>query len=165
MSDRVNIHATGVVLGRTGVLLRGPAGAGKSLLTLELIEWFTIAGNRAVLVADDRLDLAVEAGRLIMHAPPRIAGLIELRGRGIVTRPHVGMAEVGLVVDLVETLERMLEEDQFSTELLGVVVPRCPVPRHGVAGPAHQRLLVTEALRALAQGARDPALARDATFR
>ena len=35
-----NIHATGLVLDKTGLILRGVSGAGKSLLALELIdEW------------------------------------------------------------------------------------------------------------------------------
>lgn len=147
MRPRVNIHATGVVLGRTGVLLRGSSGAGKSLLALELMERFALAGDPVALVADDRLDLAAEAGRVVMHAPPEIAGLIELRGRGIVARPHVASALVGLVVDLVETLERMPAQGDLAAELLGIAVPRCPVPRRGATDSAHQILLVTEALR------------------
>ena len=34
----INIHATGLVLGEIGLILRGPPGAGKSLLALELID-------------------------------------------------------------------------------------------------------------------------------
>jgi serine kinase of HPr protein (carbohydrate metabolism regulator) len=84
-----------------------------------------------------------------MHAPEAIAGLIELRGRGIVRRPHVGMAPLHLVVDLVETLERMVEEDALLTTLEGVTVARCPVPRAGKVDSRHQLLLIREALRAL----------------
>ena len=143
---RINIHATGLVLGKTGLILRGPSGAGKSLLALELIdEW----GAEGRLVSDDRID--IEAGKtgLVMHAPKAIEGLIELRGRGIVTRPFVREAPLHLVVDLVETLERMVEEEALSVELFGVRLARCPVPRAGIVDPLHQLLLIREALRAL----------------
>ena len=55
-----------------------------------------------------------------MRAPKAIEGLIELRGRGIVNRPFVAEAPLHLVIDLVDTLERMVEEDALSTDSLGV---------------------------------------------
>jgi len=125
-----------------GLVIRGPSGAGKSLLALSLIEW-----DAALLVADDRVDITEAAGRLVMRAPPRLAGLIELRGRGIVSRLHLPEAELRLVVDLVDGLERMPEEAKFTTDLFGHALPRAPVPRAGIADLAHQRLLVLEAIR------------------
>ncbi|HTJ58124.1 MAG TPA: hypothetical protein VL418_11225 [Devosiaceae bacterium] len=142
----LNIHATGLVLDGVGVLLRGPSGAGKSLLALELIERQALRGGVGQLVADDRVDLSAEDGRLLMHTPPAIAGLIELRGWGIVGRPYIESATVDLVVDLVDALARMLEPEELETDLLGVTLPRCPVPRRGVIDSAHQLLLVGEAL-------------------
>ncbi|MBN9308933.1 MAG: hypothetical protein J0I99_03330 [Devosia sp.] len=150
MSERHNIHATGIVLDGLGVILRGPPGAGKSLLALDLLDTWEARGREAKLVSDDRVEIVVEDGRLAMHPAPNIAGLIELRGRGIVSRPHVEAAGVDLVIDLVDTLERMLEEDALVTELFGIAVPRAPVPRAGVVDGRHQGLLVREALRALA---------------
>ena len=82
--------------------------------------------------------------------PKAIEGLIELRGRGIVSRPFAAKAPLHLVVDLVETLERMVEEDALGTTLEGVSVARCPVPRAGKVDSRHQLLLIREALRALA---------------
>ena len=149
MSNLVNIHATGLVLGKHGVILRGPSGAGKSLLALELLAQFEARGNKAMLVSDDRVDIEKQGDGLIMHAPAHIAGLIELRGRGIVQRPHVGSAPLHLVVDFVDTLERMVEEEALFTELEGVRLARAPVPRRGVVDPLHQLLLVLEALRDL----------------
>jgi serine kinase of HPr protein (carbohydrate metabolism regulator) len=149
MSDLVNIHATGLVLGQHGLILRGPSGTGKSLLALELLAQFQARGDKAMLVSDDRVDLEKRGAGLIMHAPPSIAGLIELRGRGIVRRPHLASAPLHLVVDLVETLERMVEEEALFTELEGVRLARAPVPKRGVVDPMHQLLLVMEALREL----------------
>ena len=74
---------------------------------------------------------------------------MELRGRGIVRRPFVSAAPLHLVDDLVEGHERMVEEDALMTELEGVRVARCPVPRAGVVDSRHQLLLIREALRAL----------------
>lgn len=149
MTARHNVHATGLVLGTTGVLLRGPSGAGKSLLALELIDEWEARGLSAKLVADDRLDLVPDGRGLVMHAPQAIAGLIELRGRGIVSRPFVASAPVGLVVDLVDSLERMVEEDALVTVLLGIAIARCPVPRAGIIDSRHQVILIREGLRAL----------------
>jgi HPr kinase/phosphorylase len=148
--DRLNVHATGLVLGDIGVVLRGPSGAGKSLLALELLDRQAMLGEDGFLVSDDRIDLMLEQGSIIMHAPSAIAGLIELRGRGIVSRPFREQAPLHLVVDLVDDLVRMVEEDALQTDLLGVTVPLCPVPRRGVVDSAHQLLLVGEALRSLA---------------
>jgi serine kinase of HPr protein (carbohydrate metabolism regulator) len=144
-----NIHATGLVLDGVGLILRGPSGAGKSLLALELLDEWEARGRLAWLVSDDRVDLVAGVMGLTMRAPERIAGLAELRGRGIVSRPHLAEAPLHLVVDLVDTLERMVEEDALTTELFGVTLPRAPVPRNGVIDARHQLLLIREALRAL----------------
>ena len=149
MIDTHNIHGTALVLDGIGVLLRGPSGAGKSLLALELIDEWETRGKAAKLVSDDRVDLVVGGKTLTLRAPKSIEGLAELRGRGIVSRPFVAEAPLHLVIDLVETLERMLEEDALSTELFGVTVPRAPVPRNGVIDARHQLLLVREAIRAV----------------
>jgi serine kinase of HPr protein (carbohydrate metabolism regulator) len=146
---RTNIHATGLVLGKTGMILRGPSGAGKSILALELIDEWEARGLDAKLVSDDRIDVEASGGRLTMHAPKAIEGLVELRGRGIVSRPFVAKSTVHLVVDLVDTLERMVEEDALVTVLQGVTLARCPVPRVGVVDSRHQVLLIREALRTL----------------
>jgi serine kinase of HPr protein (carbohydrate metabolism regulator) len=146
---RTNVHATGLVLGTTGMILRGPSGAGKSLLALELIDEWEMRGETAKLVSDDRIDIEASKTGLVMHAPKAIEGLVELRGRGIVSRPFVAKADVHLVVDLVDTLERMVEEDELVTELDGITLARCPVPKAGIVDSRHQVLLIREALRAL----------------
>ena len=52
------------------------------------------------------------------------------------------------MIDLVETLDRMVEEDELTVELFGVKLARAPVPRNGVIDARHQLLLVREAIRA-----------------
>lgn len=144
-----NIHATGLVLGETGLILRGPSGAGKSLLALTLLDHFEARNQPAFLVSDDRIDIAAVDGGLIMSAPKAIEGLIELRGRGIVRRPFRPSAPLHLVVDLVDHYERLVEENELRTELLGVSLARCPVPRLGLIDLTHQGLLIREAINAL----------------
>jgi serine kinase of HPr protein (carbohydrate metabolism regulator) len=147
--SRTNIHATGLVLGKIGLILRGVPGAGKSILALELLDEWELRGAPAKLVSDDRIDIEATSGGLVMHAPRAIEGLIELRGRGIVARPFVRRAPLHLVIDLVDSLERMVEEDALVTTLEGIALARCPVPRAGTVDSRHQVLLIREALRAL----------------
>jgi serine kinase of HPr protein (carbohydrate metabolism regulator) len=149
MNDSQNLHATGIVVQGMGLLIRGRAGAGKSLLALELLRNGALRGEKVLLVADDQLFVRAVTGGLEMEAPAEIAGKIELRGRGIVYRSHVGRSRVHLVVDLVDKLERMPEESQFSTRIKDIEIARCPVPERTLIDPGHQILLVEEAMASL----------------
>lgn len=149
MTNTHNIHGTALVLDGVGLLIRGPSGAGKSLLALELLDEWETRSKTAKLVSDDRVDVVSDGKTLMIRAPKAIEGLAELRGRGIVSRPFVAEARLHLVVDLVETLERMVEEDELAVELFGVKLPRAPVPKNGVVDARHQLLLVREAIRAV----------------
>ncbi|MGV8831678.1 MAG: HPr kinase/phosphorylase [Devosia sp.] len=149
MSKSENVHGTGLLLGSTGVLLRGPSGAGKSVLALTLLDRWALRGLPAFLVSDDRVDLVRTKQKVTMQAPAQMAGLIELRGRGIVSRPHQSSVSLNLIIDMVPDMVRMLEEDAFVTEIAGVTLPRAPVPYGNVISLGHQVLLVTEAMSAL----------------
>ncbi|GBQ66713.1 HPr kinase [Ameyamaea chiangmaiensis NBRC 103196] len=82
-------HASCAARGGAGVLLCGPPGSGKSDLLLRLLD----AGYE--LVADDRVIL--DGGRAC--APEALAGILEIRGIGLVRRPFRPSARVALVVD------------------------------------------------------------------
>lgn len=151
-TESENVHGTGLVVDGKGILLRGPSGAGKSLLALELLEDCALRGVPGFLIADDRIDITRDADGLVMSAPDAIAGLIELRGRGIVTRPHQQSGRLHLVVDVIGELVRMVEEEDMVTELAGVTLARCPIPERQLTDGPHQRLLVWEALRAVDTG-------------
>lgn len=123
MSAAATIHASAALVDGTGVLVRGPAGAGKSSLILALI-LADRGANR--LVADDRVALSVAAGRLYASPPASLAGLIELRGHGIVRLPYVPMQPIGLIVDFVaqEALARIPEPGERWARLNGIELPR-----------------------------------------
>lgn len=149
MNQAFNVHGTAIVLGETGVLLRGPSGSGKSVLALCLLGRWEMRGLPAFLVADDRVEITPVNGHLLMHTPKTIAGLIELRGRGVVQRPYRDGVQLGLIVDLVPELIRMPEAEALQTELAGVTLARTPVPDSRTIGVEHQMLLVAAAINAL----------------
>lgn len=149
MGSPLNIHGTGLVMDGVGVLLRGASGAGKSLLALELLDDAEVRGQKASLVADDRLNVSVRDGKLMMAAPAAITGMIELRGRGIIDTPYVASARLHLVVDLVDDLQRFVEPEVLTAELCGVVLARCPIPNRATIDSAHQKLLLRAAIKAL----------------
>ena len=111
------VHATCVSLYGAGLIIRGPSGAGKSDLALRLID------RGARLVADDRVDLLVSDNSVIARAPETLAGLLEIRGLGILRVPVLEATVVRLVVDLVshENVPRL--PDRRMTDLIGMDVP------------------------------------------
>jgi serine kinase of HPr protein (carbohydrate metabolism regulator) len=121
------IHASAVLVGARAVLIRGPSGAGKSRLALELIEAPRQGGVRfARLVGDDRVHVDAAGGRLLVRPAPSLAGLIELRGLGILRRDHEACAVVGLVVDLDAADAQRLPERRDAV-IEGIALPRLPV--------------------------------------
>lgn len=139
------VHATCVALqaGKSwrGVLLRGPSGAGKSDLALRLIE----AGAR--LVADDQTALIRQGKSLVGSPPGTLAGLLEVRGIGIV---KVGRARllarvpIALLVDLVspDQIERM--PDRARETLLDIDLPVVKLAPFEASAPAKLRLALMQ---------------------
>ncbi len=123
ISTAQTIHANALLIGAQGVLLRGPAGAGKSALTLDLIAEAQGRGMFARLIADDRVRLAERHGRLIARPHPAIAGAIEMRGVGLIRCAHEPAGVIRLVVDLVAEAARLPEPDALATQLCGVTLP------------------------------------------
>ena len=89
------VHASCVAIDGTGVLLCGPSGSGKSDLALRLLD------GGAQLVADDRTDLTGRDGGVWATSPAEIAGLIEVRGVGVLRLDAIDGIGLGLVVNLV----------------------------------------------------------------
>ncbi|HZP19401.1 MAG TPA: serine/threonine protein kinase [Bauldia sp.] len=132
------VHATAALVGGRGVLIRGASGSGKSSLLLALIDR---APAECRLVADDRVELSVEDGRLVARAPEAIAGLFEIRGLGIVRRDHVSPADVDLVVDLKPLAEcpRLPSDEEKRIVLEGVALPRLILPANAADGAVRVR--------------------------
>ena len=131
-------HATCIAIEGEAVLLRGPSGSGKSDLALRLID----AG--ATLVADDQVQLRRGDGRLIASPPAALAGLLEVRGIGILRLHHLAEAPVRLVADLVagDDVERMPEVE--AVEIAGVELPRIHLAPFEASAAAKLRLAARE---------------------
>ncbi len=122
------IHASCVIIGEAGVLIRGPSGSGKSRLALELIREARAAGRFSRLVSDDRTVIDLIHGRLIARAHPTIAGLIEQRGLGLTPVPHESAGLIRLVVDLVaDEPARLPEPEDLIERLCGLTLQRLPL--------------------------------------
>lgn len=94
------IHATSLYLPDpgAGVLLCGPSGAGKSDLALRMVD------GGARLISDDYTALADRDGALRASAPENIAGLLEVRGLGVIKLDETQLepsAPLHLFVELV----------------------------------------------------------------
>jgi len=141
VDGRVNLHATALVAGASGVLVFGPSGAGKSSLALATVDLARLRGRFAALVADDRVWVSPVAGRLVAEAPAAIAGLVEIRGCGPVPSPHEPRAVIDRVVRLVDAAEAPRVADEAATEtILGISLPRLDLAARESAGGARALL-------------------------
>lgn len=121
------VHASCVALPAVsgpaaGVLIVGPSGAGKSGLALELMAF------GALLVADDRTELAATPAGLVASAPPGLPPLIEARGIGLIPVRRLASCVLRLVVDLGQHEAERLPPPRRRT-FLGHELPLC----HAVA--------------------------------
>lgn len=93
----MQIHGSCACRSGEGVLLIGAPGAGKSDLVLRLL------ARGFDLVADDRVDIVDGMAR----PAPELAGLLEVRGLGIVRLGYVATARLALVVELDNAATRL----------------------------------------------------------
>jgi serine kinase of HPr protein (carbohydrate metabolism regulator) len=130
-AETPTVHASAVLAGSRAVLIRGPAGAGKSQLALALLQAADTGLLRfARLVGDDRVHLEARHGRLLVRPAAALAGLIEVRGLGVRQLEYEPVAVVGLLVDLAdEDAERIPTASEAV--LLGVPVRRLALPSGG----------------------------------
>ena len=128
------LHATTIAIGGRAVLLCGPSGGGKSDLALRLID------RGAMLVSDDQTIVTRIDDRLIASAPATIAGLIEVRGIGIVPLPHVDGVPLALRVTLGPDVVRMPEAAAY--DILGLPLPDHYVDAMTASAPIKIELLL-----------------------
>lgn len=119
-----------LVIGTSGVLVRGRSGAGKTTLSNMLIELAKAKGNLGSLVSDDYTTLINQGDRLVGRAAPNIIGQIEVRGFGVVETPYMGPTCIDLVVDLVEddAIDRLPEKPLGKVDISGIYIAylKCP---------------------------------------
>lgn len=92
MQAAVNIHGTAIVIGSTGLIFLGPSGWGKSMLAFTCLTQAKRLNLFSALVADDQVFLSRKNSQIMADCPPTLAGLIELRGTGIVRHSYISQA-------------------------------------------------------------------------
>jgi HPr kinase/phosphorylase len=97
MSGQQCMHGSCASKNDDAVLVVGPPGSGKSDLVLRLL------ARGFELVADDQV--RIQEG--VVSCPPELAGLLEVRGLGIMRLPHRPTARLALIVDLAEMADRL----------------------------------------------------------
>jgi len=112
-----DLHGSAVAAGEHALLITGAAGTGKTTLALEMI------ALGAELVADDRVGAWPDsAGRLWLSAPANIAGLVEIRGFGLVRLAARPRAALKLIADLDHSETERLPPRRHR-ELSGIACP------------------------------------------
>jgi HPr kinase/phosphorylase len=91
------LHGSCACRNGEAVLMIGPPGSGKSDLLLRLLS------RGFDLVADDQVD--VTDG--VASAPTALAGLLEVRGLGIMRLPYTRQARLVMVLELGSVVERL----------------------------------------------------------
>lgn len=139
------LHGACIALDGAGVLIRGPSGSGKSSLALLLA-----SAADGALVADDRVAVDVRGGEVIALPHPSLAGLVEVRGQGILSAADLGVVvlpevRLRLIVDLVGEGNRM-PDAPVDAEISGLHLPRLVLDR-GVRAAGLASLLIRAALR------------------
>ena len=125
-------HATCIVIGEAGVLIRGASGSGKSALARALMTMARRLSLNARLVGDDRVFLEAAAGRLLARPHAAISGRLEARGMGILTAPAEPACVVRLVADLIAGQpDRLPDLINQTAALEGVSVPRLVLSQEG----------------------------------
>jgi HPr kinase/phosphorylase len=105
------LHGTCVARDGAGVLILGPSGSGKSDLALRLLD------RGFGLVADDQVELRDG----IASPPEALAGLLEVRGLGIVRLPYLPTVKLKLVIALTDNSDRLPRPEKHPALNLPVV--------------------------------------------
>lgn len=117
-----------------GVLIRGESGMGKSEIALELIK------RGHLIVADDRVDCFRIHNKIVGKAPELLAGMLEIRGIGIINVAR--MYGVSSVLPKVEvnfevclekwqtgvSYDRVGIEEKKYDSILGLDIPKIVIP-------------------------------------
>ncbi|GEO86564.1 MULTISPECIES: HPr kinase/phosphorylase [Alphaproteobacteria] len=131
MSGRgVNIHATAIVVGTTGLVFIGPSGSGKSMLAFDCLCEARLHGQFAALVADDQVFISRFGTHVVASRPETIKDLIELRHGGIARIASIPRALLHYaVVPVIRGEAKRLPPEKARETLFGEVsLPALHVP-------------------------------------
>ncbi len=133
-AERFNLHATAIVVQNTGILFTGPSGSGKSELAFSFLTEAERCGLPAALIADDQIFVYREGETIIAERPEAIAGLLELRGSGIVSLKSIARAPLYFAVTTVVSPEnpRLPEDNEMLSLPCGGQLPLLRIPLSSV---------------------------------
>lgn len=142
------VNGTAVAWRGQGVLILGPTGAGKSDLTLRLID----AG--ATLIADDLVELKRAGGALLLsfpaEGPAELKGKMEVKGLGIMSVPAAPPeVPLALVVRSTPPAEVELIPESLESEWLGLQVTTIGIGLLEPSAPAKVRLALAKLTRSI----------------
>ncbi|MCC2602925.1 HPr kinase/phosphorylase [Sphingopyxis yananensis] len=128
-----NIHASCVAMPAPsgawlGILLLGPSGVGKSDLALRLID------RGAMLVADDRCDIWHDGDNLWASAPKILAGMLEVRGLGVLPHAFLPSVSLSLAVSLQSGYDRF-PMDRMHSLVAGHPLPSMTLDPFEISAP------------------------------
>lgn len=137
----LRIDGVAVEIDSQAVLLRGPSGSGRSDLALRLID------EGARLISDEQVELHREGDRLLIGVPnvmpAELRGVIEARGLGLVSVPHVDrLLPLAWVIDMADAAEIERMPAAESAEFMGIAAPLLKLDPFAVSATAKLRLAV-----------------------
>lgn len=121
-------HASCVAIHGAGIMISGPSGAGKSDLALRLID------RGASLIGDDYIEIHLEDGQILLRAPEKIAGKIEVRSLGIFDCEHVSNIPLKLQILLKRETERFPFDNQTET-IMTMAIPTITINPEEASAP------------------------------
>ncbi|MCP5381082.1 MAG: HPr kinase/phosphatase C-terminal domain-containing protein [Kordiimonadaceae bacterium] len=130
------LHASCVEFEGKGIIIFGPSGSGKSDLALRLID------SGARLVSDDYVNVDEDAGILFAHPAPNIAGMIEVRGVGLIKLGYKKSAKLDLALELTPEKEIERLPKALFYELDGAKIPLYKIDAFSGSAVAKIRLML-----------------------
>lgn len=129
MNERGSIvmQATSVAIAGRALMIEGPPGSGKSSLALALID------RGAQLIGDDAVTLSCVGATIMVAPPPNIAGLIEVRGIGLIKVPLARPALLALILTLGGPHGDRLPDKPAQRSIMGCTIPALPFDPGSIA--------------------------------
>lgn len=135
-------HASCVAVHGAGIMISGPSGSGKSDLALRLID------RGATLISDDYVELNQSEDQILLNAPAKIAGKIEVRSLGIFDCDHISNIPLTLQVLLKSEVERFPLDSQTET-ILTMTIPTITLNPLEASAPIKVEMALNRVLQAL----------------